>query len=149
MMPFALLLSVALGWIAVVLVMATTALPYLLRPTALARALGLAGSLAGNLVERMRPHMWLGYMILAVSGLHAVAAMGSGSPRINPTGIGFATIALVLLCGQWLLGNRLMLRAIEQRQRVRRWHFGAMLGTFAAIFAHAYLNGALLRAFIP
>jgi hypothetical protein len=142
-------LSVALGWIAVVLLIATAVLPYLLRPTAFARALGIAGSFTGALVERMRPHAWLGYTIVALSGLHAVAALGGGLRRFDSAGLWFATIALVLLCAQWLLGSRLMRRVLENRQRVRRWHFGAMVGVCAAIFAHAFLNGPLLRTFIP
>ena len=149
MTPSAFLLSDALGWIAVVLLIAAVALPYLLRPTAFARALGVAGSFTGALVERMRPHAWLGYAIIALSGLHAIAGLRGGLRGIDAAGLWFATIAFVLLCAQWLLGSRLMRRALEHRQRLRRWHFGAMVGACAAIFAHAFLNGALLRTIFP
>ena len=146
---FSIVLSVALGWIAVAMIVATAVLPYVLRPTALTRALGLAGSLTGALVERMRPHAWLGYAVVALSVFHAVAAVVGGSSRVDPVGLWFAVFALVLLSGQWLLGSRLMQRKVEQRQRLRRWHFGTMVGSCAAVFAHAYLNGALLRMFFP
>ncbi|HEY7981540.1 MAG TPA: hypothetical protein VID19_08635 [Candidatus Eremiobacteraceae bacterium] len=149
MMPSAFLLSDALGWSAVVLLIAAVALPYLLRPTAFARALGVAGSFTGALVERMRPHAWLGYAIIALSGLHAIAGLRGGLRGIDAAGLWFAMIAFVLLCAQWLLGSRLMQRALEPRKRLRRWHFGAMVGACAAIFAHAFLNGALLRTSIP
>jgi hypothetical protein len=148
-MPLPFLLSVALGWIAVVLLVAAVVLPYLLRPTAFARALGVAGSFAGSLVDRMRPHAWLGYAILALSGLHAIAGLGSGFRRFDVAGLWFASIAFFLLCAQWLLGSRLMRRTPERRHRLRRWHFGVMVGACTAILAHAYLDGALLRSIIP
>jgi hypothetical protein len=149
MTPLVLFVSVALGWIVVVLLIAAVVLPYLLRPTALARVLGVAGSFTGALVERMRPHAWLGYAIVVLSGLHAIAGLGGGFRRFDAAGLWLATIAFVLLCAQWLLGSRLMRRSLEQRPRLRCWHFGAMVGAFAAIFAHAFLNGALLRTIIP
>jgi hypothetical protein len=149
MTPLVLFVSVALGWIVVVLLIAAVVLPYLLRPTALARVLGVAGSFTGALVERMRPHAWLGYAIVVLSGLHAIAGLGAGFRRFDAAGLWFAAIAFALLCGQWLLGTRLMRRSLEQRPRLRRWHFGAMVGAFAAIFAHAFLNGALLRTIVP
>jgi hypothetical protein len=124
-------------------------LPYLSRPSALARAFGVAGSFTGALAERMRLHAWLGYAIVGLSGLHAIAGLGGGLRSIDAAGLWFATAAFGLLCTQWLLGSRLMRRALENRQRLRRWHFGAMVGACAAIFAHAFLNGALLRTIVP
>jgi hypothetical protein len=149
MTPSAFMLSAALGWIAVVLLIAAVVLPYLLRPTGLARALGIAGSFTGAIIERMRPHAWLGYAIIALSGLHAIAGSRGGLRGIDAAGLWFAVVAFVLLFAQWLLGSRLMRRAVEHRQRLRRWHFAAMVGTCSAIFAHAFLNGALLRTIIP
>ena len=149
MTPFVLLVSAALGWIAVVLLIAEVVLPYLSRPNALSRVLRLAGSFTGALAERMRPHAWLGYAIVGLSGLHAIAGLAVGLSRIDMAGLWFAIAAFAALCAQWVLGSRLMRRALEHRQRLRRWHFGAMVGACAAIFAHAFLNGALLRAFIP
>jgi hypothetical protein len=149
MMPMVFFVSAALGWIVVVLLIAAVVLPYLLRPTALARVLGIAGSFTGAIVERMRPHAWLGYAIVALSALHAIAGLGGGFHRFDMAGLWFAAIAFALLCVQWLLGSRLMRRSLEHRPRLRRWHFGAMVGAFAAIFAHAFLNGALLRTIIP
>jgi hypothetical protein len=149
MIPLELFLSVALGWTAVVLLIAAVALPYLLRPTAFARALGVAGSFTGALAERMRPHAWLGYAIIALSAFHAIAGLGRGLRGVDSAGLWFASIAFVLLCVQWVLGSRLMRRALEQRGRLRLWHFGAMVGACTAIFAHAFLNGALLRSIIP
>jgi hypothetical protein len=149
MTPFVLLLSFTLGWIAVVLLITEVVLPYLSRPNALTRTIGLAGTFTGALAERMRPHAWLGYVIVGLSGLHAIAGLGVGLRRIDAVGLWFAIAAFALLCGQWLLGSRLMRRALEHRQRLRRWHFGAMAVACAAIFAHAFLNGALLRSIIP
>jgi hypothetical protein len=149
MTPVVLLLSVTLGWIAVVLLIAEVVLPYLARPNALTRALRLAESRTGALAERMRPHAWLGYAIVGLSGLHAIAGLGGGLRRVDAAGLWFATVAFALICAQWLLGSRLMRHALEKRQRLRRWHFGAMIGACAAIFAHAFLNGALLRTIIP
>jgi hypothetical protein len=149
MTPLAFMLSMTLGWIAVVLLIAEVVLPYLSRPSALARALGVAGAFTGALAERMRPHAWLGYAIVGLSGLHAIAGLGGGLRSVDAAGLWFATAAFSLLCAQWLFGSRLMRRALENRQRLRRWHFGAMVGACAAIFAHAFLNGALLRTIIP
>ena len=149
MMPLVFMLSMALGWIAVVLLIAEVALPYLSRSNALARTLGIAGAFTGALAERMRPHAWLGYAIVALSGLHAIVGLRGGLRGVDVAGLWFATVAFALLCAQWLLGSRLMRRALENRPRLRRWHFGAMVGACAAIFAHAFLNGALLRTIIP
>lgn len=149
MTPIVFLLSMALGWIGVVLLIAEVALPYLSRPNALARALGVAGAFTGALADRMRPHAWLGYAIVGLSGVHAIVGLRGGLRSADAAGLWFAAAAFALLCAQWLLGSRLMRRALENRQRLRRWHFGAMVGACAAIFAHAFLNGALLRTIIP
>ena len=148
-MPVNFALSAAFGWTAVVLMIAATLLPYLLRSTALSRALGIAVSSKAAFFERMRPHAWLGYTIVALGGLHTFAASAGGLGRFEPAGLWLAAMALSLVAAQWLLGSMLMRRALAPRRQVRRWHFGVMLGASAAVFAHAYLNGALLRSLLP
>jgi hypothetical protein len=145
-MEMMLMFSAASGWFAAMLLIATTALPYLARPTAVAKALHLVGSWTNTFLDRMRPHAWLGYTIIALSVLHAVAALGGGMRRADPLGLWLAAVGLLALFAQWLLGARLMQPALSKRRRVRRWHFALMIGAGAAIFAHAYLNGALIRA---
>lgn len=144
-MEMMLVLSAASGWAAVMLLIAATAAPYFARPTALARAFNLAGTWTTTFLERMRPHASLGYIIITLSALHGAVALGSGIERVDALGLWLAAVGLSLLLVQWRLGTRLLRPTLQARRLVRRQHFAVMLAAGAAILAHAYLNGALLR----
>ena len=139
----------ASGWLALVLTLATTVLPYLLQPTALNRALGL-GFPSGPLALRMRPHVIIGALILALGLIHASAAMALPSGvlvRLDQTGLMLATAALGLIVLQAVFGVQLLQRRLgAQRAPLRRWHLWSMAALLAATLAHVALNSALLHA---
>ena len=86
----------------------------------------------------MRPHYVIGYAALALAVLHLSLSTGSMAGA-DTTGIWLATIALVGLGWQALLGSNLQWPG-GYRAALRRWH----LGTFAAVLllaiGHAMLN---------
>jgi hypothetical protein len=130
------------GWVAVIQVGAIALLPYLLRRTALSKKLGLAQRYTGPYLARMWPHYWLGYSVIAVTGVHAYLLMSAAyMRRTSQIGLWLATIALGLLCSQALLG--LVLQepcAVLKRRRIRRWHFWGMVAAAALIGIHIGLN---------
>ena len=134
-------LSVASAWLVWVLVAATIIIPYLVRPTRIARALGLIGAWSGTKLERMRPHMWLGYAIAAVIIGHALLAMRAGGfSQVDRTGIWFAMIALALAIGQLVIGIALAQKICARRSLLRRAHFLTMIGLVVTALGHTLLN---------
>jgi hypothetical protein len=128
------------GWAIALLTGVTISIPYLLR-----RRRGPA------ILERLRPHYWIGFTLAGLSLLHAGLAMSSIP---TPGGAGWAAGiwvafgALLLVFGQVSIGAGLRtLRGAERRRR-RRLHFATMTVLVAAGLAHIVLNGALARSLL-
>src|SRR5215469_996287 len=120
LLPF---VASASGWLLVALTATTVTLPFVLRPGAVARALGLAASKSAPFLRRMRPHYWLGYAIAGITLFHAVLAMSTAtSGHVNVLGLYLATLALCLVFVQIALGRALRQPAVEGRRALRRAH---------------------------
>jgi hypothetical protein len=137
------------GWLALVLVAATTALPYLLRPTRLSHALGIERR-AGPLTLQFRPHVVFGLLILGLGLFHASVAMELPSGallRMDQTGLVLATLSLGFIFVQVMLGWQLLQRGLgHKRVERRRWHFWSMGVLVAVTLGQIVLNSALLHA---
>lgn len=134
----------ASGWASALLVAITTSLPYLLRR----RAVTPQTQWLGPFLVRLRPHYWLGYLIVGLSLLHAGLSMSRELMNgTNSLGLTLATGALFLLFWQVTLGLSLSQRTTHRRQQ-RRWHFAVMLGIAALGSGHIVLNSVLLRVLV-
>ncbi len=128
------------GWALVLAIAATIALPYLLRR----RALGAAER--RPVLERLRPHYWLGYAIAGGALVHAaVPAVAGWGLRANGTGLYLATGALLLVILQMFWGLLLREPSVRDRAAVRRRHFWGMVGLVALALGHIALNSALIH----
>jgi hypothetical protein len=128
----ALFFSSATGYMAIFLIAYTIALPYYLRRRRLA----------------MRPHYLIGYAIAIAAWTHSLIAMSAGfATKISLAGIDAAMAALLLVTTQVLLGLALR-ESGANRSRLKRLHFGVMLGIVVFVLAHVILNGALLRGIL-
>ena len=124
------------GFFAAYLVLYTAALPYLLR------RLRPAGGLGG-----MPLHYCLGYLIFGVLMLHMLVSMQAGMARgADLTGLNLASVALLLVMLQVMLGTTLMAGGSKART-LRAFHFSLMLGILALSVLHVALNSALLHSF--
>jgi hypothetical protein len=124
------------------------ALPYVLRRNRLRRGLrpaqenqtqSQAQENSPPYLQRLWPHFWVGYLILALSTLHAgtvTPAMG----RANGTGIWAATAAFFLLLFEIVLGLSLKETNCSPRRPLRRLHFWMMAAFVAALGAHLWFN---------
>jgi hypothetical protein len=129
---FELVWTASTGWIAIGLLIGVAALPFVLR---WARVVGPARGGA------MRWHYVLGFAIAALSFVHAWAPMSAGRLHgLNMTGLWLATIALVLLLLQLMLG--IELREARTRHWLRRFHLTVMVVATSLIAAHVALNQA-------
>jgi hypothetical protein len=128
------------GRFATLLCAVAIALPYLLRRNRLSRGLGLAQEHATPYLRRLWPHFWVGYLILALSFVHAGTVMGAMG-RANGAGIWAATGAFFLLLLEIILGLSLKDQRISPRQPLRRIHFWVMAGFVGALGLHLWLNG--------
>lgn len=124
------LLVSATGWVAVLVLGITTALPYLLR------------SRQGTTPFRKRlwPHYWLGYGLLVLVMVHSSFVMGPAMARSDAAGIWAATLALGLLFLQLALGLLLQNGSPSQRQ-LRRLHFRSMIALAVLVVVHLWRNG--------
>ena len=131
--------SVVSGRVAVILCGFTILLPYVLRRNQLSQILGLGQENASPYLHRLRPHFWLGYLILAFSIVHAGTVMAAMS-RANQAGIWTATVALFLLMLEAMLG--LFLKEVHASGRIflRRLHFWNMATVVTLLAAHLWLN---------
>jgi hypothetical protein len=131
------------GWILVLLLPVTIALPFLSRP---ARRV-LTGT---ALRQRLRPHYWLGYVIAAVVVVHAGVSTGTGvALRADALGVYLATGALLLVFVQVFLGLLLREPSLRRRTVVRRRHAWVMAGIVALALGHIVLNSALVHRLVP
>ena len=90
----------------------------------------------------MWPHYWCGYLLVALSLIHAWAAMGAVSmKRADMTGLWSATAALGLLLFQTALGVLLQDQKLPTRKLLRRWHYWIMIALAVFVATHAWLNG--------
>ncbi len=139
------------GWVLVVLLGGTTALPYALRRGVFAE--WQTSRPPHPYLQRMRPHYVLGYAVAGVVLAHAWLSMGAGSAKREATiGLYFATGALVLIVVQVCVGLRLRERGRLDRKQLRRVHFVTMAAVLSTAAAHIALNssvGTLAREFIP
>jgi hypothetical protein len=126
---FAFLWTASTGWIAVLLLAAASALPFLLRWL---RVKGANG---------MRVHYLLGFAIPAAALIHSSFTM-MRMRGLDMTGIWFATIALVGLFVQMSLGIELRAPPWGKPRGLRRWHLVMMLATSGFIAGHIVLNRA-------
>jgi hypothetical protein len=127
------------GWVLGVLIATTIGLPYLLRgaPPPVAH-----GSERPSVLERMRPHFWLGCAIAPLTFVHLWPAMSGGWVRqVDALGLYLASLAFLLTIVQVFLGLQLR----DERSRPRRRHFWTMAGIAGLAVGHAGINGAALR----
>jgi hypothetical protein len=132
------------GWIAFVLIGMEMLFPYLVRRNWLSDRLGTARIAADRpYLYRMWPHYWFGYLLLLLSVIHTVLPLQSigGLRGVNTAGLWLATIGLVFLLLQSLLGLFLQDRKLPDRKQVRGWHYWLMFGVAALVGLHVWLNG--------
>jgi len=125
----------------IVLLVATILYPFLLRS-------GMLGPVQPFL-KRMRFHYWLGYSIAGILLIHVLVSMSAGlANRTSALGLDLATVALLLIVGQVMLGRQLSWPKLSMRRLVRRWHFWVMIGIVALVLGHVALNSGTLQALI-
>jgi len=130
------------GWFASIAIAMVALLPYLLRRSALSVRLGVAIARDQPYLRRMWPHYWLAYAATGLSFLHAWVLMSRGRmPRTSSLGLYLATLALVLLFVQIVVGLSLQQPAVAGRSALRQWHFWTMAEVVALVGAHIVLNG--------
>jgi hypothetical protein len=133
------LIGILAGRVATVLCVVLIALPYLLRRNRLSRGLGLAREYASPYLRRLWPHFWVGYLVLALSALHAGTVMRAMG-RTNNVGVLAATAAFFLLLFEIVLGLSLKDEECSPRRPLRRLHFWMMVGFVGALGVHLLLN---------
>lgn len=122
-----------LGWIAALLLGAGVSVPYIARATAGASPYG----------RRLRPHYWIGFLILGASLLHAWFPMSHGEiHRYNQPGLLLATGALFVMFCQVALGIALRNASGHARRLCRRAHFWTMTILVGLMASHILLNRA-------
>jgi hypothetical protein len=134
------LIAVMTGWTAALLVAIEIALPYLLRRTALSRALGIAPPTNARFLRRLTLHYWLGYGILGLAFAHASFLMGPAIARTSATGLLSATAALILLFLQLVLGLTLRGSLSSGRKVIKNAHFACMVALCGCTALHLMLN---------
>jgi hypothetical protein len=134
----AFLLTSVSGFFAAYLLLFTVCLPYLSR-----HSVTSAGQLQG-----MGLHYCVGYLIFGVLLLHMFVSMLAGMARgASLTGLNLATLALVLVMIQVMLGMTLMAGGRKSRP-LKALHLSLMLGIVALAVLHVALNSALLRGLL-
>jgi hypothetical protein len=132
----------ATGWIAVVVTVFEIVLPYLLRRVSLSQPPALSQVLPSTYLERMWPHYGLGYVLVALSLVHAFTVMAGPLGHTNASGIWAATGALLLLFLQLSLGLYLQSSSATSRRLLKRCHFWVMLAIVGFLALHIALNAA-------
>jgi len=89
----------------------------------------------------MWPHYWLGYLAFFISFAHAWFAMRGGNMRgMNSSGVWIATLALLIVIWQIVVGLMLRDPAQSKRRALRRLHFWTMALVAGLILIHIALN---------
>lgn len=116
------------GRVATVLCVVAIALPYWVRRVRY-----------GGYLRRLWPHFWVGYAISVLTIVHVGLVMGAMG-RANAAGIWAATVALLLLVFEIVVGLSLREVGVERR-RLRRVHFWIMTAFVTSLGVHVLLNG--------
>jgi cytochrome bd-type quinol oxidase subunit 2 len=120
------------GWAAFLLFVAGLLLPYLIRRTR---------SRDKPILKRLWPHYWIGYALPAVAFVHAWLPMRTGNMKgVNMTGLWLATIALVLIAFQVVIGLQLRNPTQSGRRQLRATHFWTMALLAGLIIVHIAIN---------
>lgn len=136
----------ASAWVAMVLIAATFAIPYLVRPTKVSALFGLREAWQGSSLRRMRLHVWLGYFIVTLVSFHTAAAMSLGDlSAFDAVGLSLATLAFVSLLIMVALGRRLTQPGGSDRAGYRTWHFWIAIVLVASALGHTLLDSPALR----
>jgi hypothetical protein len=125
--------------IGTVLCVALILLPYVLRRNRLSRGIGLAPEHNVPYLRRLWPHFWIGYVVLALSMLHAGTVMPAMG-RAKSAGIWAATAAFFLLLFEVVLGLSLKEADLSPRRPMQRLHFWMMVGFVSALGMHLWWN---------
>jgi cytochrome b561 len=115
------------AWLAVALFPSTAVAGWVLRRFA-----------SGAIVERLRPHFWLGYGVLALGGLHGMMAMGRMG-ALSSANLWVATLALCGLGFQVFVGLNLQAPG-AYRMLLRRWHIALTCIVATLIAGHVLLT---------
>jgi hypothetical protein len=120
------------GWTATLLLGAGIGIPYFVRNTPAA---------AASVFARLRPHYRIGFLIPAISFLHAWFPMSAGRMRgFDRSGLLLATAALLAMCGQVGLGLTLRDSTGADHRRTQRLHFWSMAAIVSLVAAHIVFN---------
>jgi hypothetical protein len=122
------------GWIALSLIPATALIGWALRRFA-----------SGRFAARMRPHAIAGYAALALTLVHLAGSMG-GMGGANTTGIWLATLGIVGLTIQVLLGSNLQSPG-GYRLELHRWHVAVFVVVLLLAVGHVALNASVATMF--
>lgn len=102
-----------------------------------------------NFSSAMGLHQTAAYVVLAITVVHMYAAMGAGiATRVNGAGLTIATIALLLLLTQLIVGTTLRHAEPIGLLLWKRIHWSIMLGIVTLAIAHVWLNGMLTYAIL-
>ena len=122
------------GRLATVLCVVVIALPYVLRRRRVKSFRPVP------YLRRLWPHFWVAYAIAALSVLHVGMVMGAMG-RANVAGIWAATVALLLMVLEIVVGLSLREERTAARRPMRRFHFWVMVAFVASLGVHLLLNG--------
>lgn len=132
------------GFLALFLILFTLILPYVQR-----RPMHRGDAQAVTAWQRMKLHYWIGYTVLALTVLHMYVSMGAGlAHRTSTLGLDLATLGLLLILIQVVLGMSLRSASATGWLRLRRMHFVIMVGIVAIVLVHLFLNSAVLQEFL-
>ena len=129
------------GWLALILMALTALLPYLFRRSRVSVLLDMVPATGRAYLERMWPHFWVGYTVVALSAVHGWIFMTRApTQRRNSLGLYLASFALLWLLLQLSTGFLLQERELRERRLIRQWHFWSMAGILALVCMHVWLN---------
>jgi thiosulfate reductase cytochrome b subunit len=119
-----------LGWAATLLLVAGACIPYLVR-----------ARIAPASPGRLRPHFWIGFLILAAAFAHAWLPMSAGHMRgYDMAGLLIASLALGAMICQVALGVVLRTTRGPERNATKRVHFLTMAAIALLVTGHIVLN---------
>ena len=92
---------------------------------------------------------WVLMVLLIATILYPFLLMSAGlAGRVNAAGLYLATVALLLIFVQVLLGRRLRWPKLSLRRVVRRWHFWVMVGIVVFVLGHIALNSGTVQILV-
>ena len=131
----------ASGWFASILICVAIAIPYAMRRDWLRSPMSAQPKSTSPFLTRLRAHYWIGYAVAGLSLAHAWVPMRSGyMKRTDVTGLWFATVALLLLFLQALVGLTLRAPQLPARRSLRSLHFWGMAAIVVLVGAHILRN---------